>query len=54
MWETINGPSTSHSPQPQEPNSDSNLFEQVETFEGEEEEDNVLDEVEHYQSDEGK
>ena len=38
MREAKDGPSTSHPPQPQESNSDSGLFEQVETFEWEEQE----------------
>ena len=53
LREATDSPSTSHRLQPQEPDSDSKLYEQVDTFEEEEEVD-VLEEVEHYQNDEGE
>ena len=53
MQEATNGPSSSHPPQNQQSNSDEDLFEEVEPFEGREEEDDILEEIDHYQSDEG-
>ena len=53
MREATDFPSSSHPPQLQGSNFDSDLYEQVDTFEEEEEVD-VLDEVERYQSKEGE
>ena len=53
MWEATDGPSSSHPRQDQESDSNDDLFEQVEAFEGGEEEGDVLKEVVCYQSDEG-
>ena len=48
MQEATNGPSSSHPPQNQQSNSDEDLFEEVEPFEGREEEDDILEEIDHY------
>ena len=47
MREATDGPSSSHPPQPQESDSNTDLFEQVE---GEEDEDDVMEEINRYQS----
>ena len=48
MLEATDGPSSSHPPQPQESDSDTNLCEQVEAFEGGEEKDKVIEEIDCY------
>ena len=53
MTEATNGLSSSHLSQLEISDSDSDLYEQVDTFEEEEEVD-ILDEIECYQSKEGK
>ena len=52
MQEAMESLSTSH-PQNQQSNSNEDLFEEVEAFERGEEDDDILEEIDHYQSDEG-
>ena len=53
MWEDMDGPSTSHLRQNQQSDSDEDLFEEVKAFEWEEKEDDVMVEIDSYQSNEG-
>ena len=53
MRESIEGPSTSYLPPNEQPASHDDLLEEVEAFEGKKEEVDVIEEIDHYQSDEG-
>ena len=54
MQEATDGLSTSYPPKTRESDSNTDLFEQVETFEMGEEEEDVMEEKDHYRSEAGE